>query len=116
MSYQLTPRYFSQASILPPADNNPAFGGLSSLLSQYSVAIPGGIDTPFLPTLYASMVTSRKMAKQILDEFDLRPVFGTEFDTDAIAILRKRTLLKYTDENIFLSLKILIIIPLSNPT
>lgn len=102
ISFQLAPRYFSQASILPPADNNPAFGGISALLSQYSMAVPGGIDTPFLPTLYASMITSRKMAVHILDEFDLRPVFGTKLESDAIVTLRKRTMLKYTDENILL--------------
>ncbi len=97
----LTPRYYSQASILPPVDN-PAFGTLSSLLQQYQVPVPGGTTTPFLPTLYAAIVRSRKMGVKILDEFALRPLLRGRDDDEDIEMLRRRTFLKYTDEGILL--------------
>lgn len=102
VAWNLTPRYFAQASILPPPNDNPAFGRLSGLLEQYQVPVPGGAQTPFLPTLYASMIRSRKMATRILDEFDLRSAFGTSIESQAIEALRSRTFLKYTDEKILL--------------
>ncbi|MFQ5599180.1 MAG: GumC family protein [Candidatus Krumholzibacteriia bacterium] len=101
VSFTLTPRYYSQASILPPHDN-PGFGGISSLLQQYQVPVPGGIATPFLPTLYAAIVGSRKMATRILDEFELRPVFRSQTEAEAVETLRRRTFLKYTEEGILL--------------
>ncbi|UCE03859.1 MAG: hypothetical protein JSW67_06645 [Candidatus Latescibacterota bacterium] len=101
VSMLLTPRYYSQASILPPHDN-PGFGGISQVLQQYQIPIPGGTVTPFLPTLYASIIGSRKMATQILDEFDLRPLFGGATEEANLQALRKRTFLKYTDEGILL--------------
>jgi len=101
-AFTATPRYYAQASILPPNDNNAAFGGLSALLQQYQVPIPGGVGTPFLPTLYASIVGSRRMGTQILDEFALRPVFRASTETDALTLLRRRTFLKYTEEGLFL--------------
>src|SRR5687767_13738411 len=88
-TFLVTPRYYSQASILPPTAV-PGFGGISALLQQYQVSIPGGTATPFLPTLYASIVSSRRMGKGILDEFDLRQQFGTSNDDDALGILRGR--------------------------
>jgi uncharacterized protein involved in exopolysaccharide biosynthesis len=97
----LTPRYYSQASILPPTDN-PGFGTLSSLLQQYQVPIPGGVTTPFLPTLYAAIIRSRKMGEKVLDDFALREVLPGTNDTEDIQILHKRTFLKYTDEGILL--------------
>ena len=97
----LTPRYYSQASILPPTDN-PAFGTLSSLLQQYQVPVPGGTTTPFLPTLYAAIVRSRKMGAKMLDEFALRPLLSGQDDEEDIQILRRRIFLKYTDEGILL--------------
>jgi uncharacterized protein involved in exopolysaccharide biosynthesis len=102
VAWNLTPRYYSQASILPPAEDNAAFGKLSSLLQDYQIPIPGGVRTPFLPTLYAAMIRSHKMAMRIVDEFELRPVFGTHLDSQAAAALRSRTFLKYTDEKILL--------------
>ncbi len=96
------PRYFAQASILPPNDDSAAFGGLSSLLQQYQIPIPGGVHTPFLPTLYASIVSSRKMAAIILEEFHLAAEFGATGQEDAVAALRARTFLKYTDDGLFL--------------
>ena len=102
VAWNLTPRYHAQASILPPADNNAAFGSLSSLLQDYQIPVPGGVRTPFLPTLYAAMIRSHKMAMCVLDEFDLRPVLGTQIDSQAAAALRARTFLKYTDEKILL--------------
>jgi tyrosine-protein kinase Etk/Wzc len=97
----LTPRYFSQASILPPPEN-PSYGGLSALLQQYQVQVPGGTATPFLPTLYASIIRSHSMAVQVLDEFKLRPVLGGGKEQELIEALHKRTFLKYTDEGILL--------------
>jgi uncharacterized protein involved in exopolysaccharide biosynthesis len=64
--------------------------------------VPGGVRTPFLPTLYAALIRSHKMAMRILDEFELRPVLGTHIDSQAAAALRSRTFLKYTDEKILL--------------
>lgn len=101
VAFRLTPRYYSQASILPPNDD-PGFGGLSSLLQQYQIPVPGGISTPFLPTLYASIVSSRKMGKIVLAEFDLQRAFGADTQDDALAMLRQRTFLKYTDDGLFL--------------
>lgn len=101
VAYRLTPRYYAQASILPP-NEDPSFGGISALLQQYQIPIPGGIKTPFLPTLYASIVSSRRMGKKILDEFDLRPVFRADTEEDALNALRGRTFLKYTDDGLFL--------------
>ena len=97
----LTPRYYSQGSILPPPEN-PSYGGLSALLQQYQVAVPGGTATPFLPTLYASIIRSRSMAVQVLDEFKLRPVLGGGKEQELVEALHKRTFLKYTDEGILL--------------
>jgi hypothetical protein len=96
-AFLVTPRYYSEASILPPNDE-PSFGGLSALLEQYQIPIPGGVKSPFLPTLYASIVSSRKMGRLILDEYSLRTVFKTDNDDDALGILRGRTSLKYTDD------------------
>ena len=101
ISMAVTPRYYSQASILPPTDN-PAFGSLSSLLQQYQIPIPGGTTTPFLPTLYAAIVRSRKMGLRVLDDFALRPVLPGRNDTEDIHVLHRRTFLKYTDEGILL--------------
>lgn len=101
VSYRLTPRYYAQASILPP-NEEPGFGGISALLQQYQIPIPGGVKTPFLPTLYASIVSSRRMGKKILDEFELRPVFAADTEEDALHALRGRTFLKYTDDGLFL--------------
>ena len=57
---KLAPRYYSQASVLPPPEE-PGFGpGLSQLIKQYQIPVPGGVKTPFLPTLYASILSSRK--------------------------------------------------------
>jgi uncharacterized protein involved in exopolysaccharide biosynthesis len=100
-AFLVTPRYYSEASILPPNDE-PSFGGLSALLEQYQIPIPGGVKSPFLPTLYASIVSSRKMGRLILDEYSLRTVFKTDNDDDALGILRGRTSLKYTDDGLFL--------------
>jgi capsule polysaccharide export protein KpsE/RkpR len=63
--------------------------------------VPGGVKTPFLPTLYASIISSRKIRRQILDEFKLQRVFGDTTE-QALEMLRQRTFLKYTDEGIFL--------------
>jgi len=101
-AFLATPRYYAQASILPPNDDDASFGGLSALLQQYQVPIPGGVHTPFLPTLYASIVGSRRMGTRILDEFQLRPVFKAATEEDALTTLRARTLLKYTEEGLFL--------------
>lgn len=101
VALRLTPRYYAEASVLPPPDE-PGMGGLSALLQQYQVPIPGGTSTPFLPTLYASIVSSRRMGKSILDEFELRPVLGTRTETDALGALRGRTSLRYTDDGLFL--------------
>jgi capsule polysaccharide export protein KpsE/RkpR len=95
------PRFYAQASVLPPSEDE-SFGGLSTLLQQYQIPVPGGVKTPFLPTLYASIVSSRRMGKQILDEFALRPIFKADSDDDALAALRNRTQLKYTDDGLFL--------------
>jgi uncharacterized protein involved in exopolysaccharide biosynthesis len=100
-AYSVEPRYYAEASILPPVEN-PGFGGLSTLLQQYQIPIPGGTSTPFLPTLYASIVQSRNMGKRILDEFTLRPVFAASTESDALEMLRSRTFLKYTDDGLFL--------------
>lgn len=100
-AYNVEPRYYAEASILPPSED-PGFGNLSSLLSQYQIPMPGGVQTPFLPTLYASIVQSRNMGKRILDEFELRPVFATKTEADALGALRSRTYLKYTDDGLFL--------------
>ena len=101
IGYRLTPRYYAQASILPP-NEDPGFGGISALLQQYQIPIPGGVKTPFLPTLYASIVSSRRMGKKILDEFELRSVFEADTEEDALQVLRGRTFLKYTDDGLFL--------------
>lgn len=101
ITFSLTRRYYSQASILPPTDT-PGFGALSTLLQQYQVPIPGGGATPFLPTLYAAIIRSRKMGEHVLDEFALRDVLPGTNDTEDIQILHKRTFLKYTDEGILL--------------
>lgn len=101
VAFRLTPRYYAQASILPPNDD-PGFGGLSALLEQYQIPVPGGIRTPFLPTLYASIVSSRKMGKIVLDQFGLQAVFRADSHDDALAMLRQRTFLKYTDDGLFL--------------
>lgn len=101
VTYALTPRYYSQASILPPTDN-PGFGSLSTLLQQYQVPIPGGMATPFLPTLYAAIIRSRKMGEKVLEDFKLRDILPGRNDTEDIQILHKRTFLKYTDEGILL--------------
>lgn len=101
VTYTLTPRFYSHASILPPTDN-PAFGGLSQLMQQYQIPVPGGTATPFLPTLYASIIGSRKMATTVLDEFDLRAVLGGATEEENVDKLRKRSFLKYTDEGILL--------------
>lgn len=101
-AFTATPRYYAQASILPPNDDTAAFGGLSAVLQQYQIAVPGGVRSPFLPTLYASIVASRRMGARILDEFELRPVFGASTETDALEALRHRTLLKYTEDGLFL--------------
>ncbi|HZL85352.1 MAG TPA: GNVR domain-containing protein [Candidatus Krumholzibacteria bacterium] len=101
VTYTLTPRYYAQASILPPTDN-PAFGSLSTLLQQYQLPIPGGKATPFLPTLYASIIRSRRMGVKILDEFALREVLPGQDDEEDIEQWRSRTFLKYTDEGILL--------------
>ncbi len=101
VSFTLTPRYYSQASILPPHDN-PGFGGLSMLLQQYAIPIPGGIGTPFLPTLYASIVRSRDVRTRILEDFDLRSEFKGASLTEDLETLRARTFLQYTDEGILL--------------
>ncbi len=98
---RLTPRYYAQASILPP-NEDPSFGGISALLQQYQIPIPGGVKTPFLPTLYASIVSSRRMGKKILDEFELRPILRADTEEDALNVLRGRTFLKYTDDGLFL--------------
>lgn len=100
-AFTVSPRYAAQASILPPSEDA-GFGGLSALLQQYQIPIPGGTRTPFLPTLYASIVSSRTMAKQILDEFQLRPIFGSSTEEDAVEALRGRTSLNYTDDGLFL--------------
>jgi uncharacterized protein involved in exopolysaccharide biosynthesis len=100
-AFTVAPRYYAQASILPPPQE-PSFGGLSSLLEQYSIPMPGGVHSPFLPTLYASIVSSRRMGKLILDEFDLRQEFGTDNEDDALATLRGFTKLDYTDDGLFL--------------
>jgi uncharacterized protein involved in exopolysaccharide biosynthesis len=97
----LTPRYYSQASILPPPEN-PGYGNISALLQQYQVPVPGGTATPFLATLYASIIRSRSMAVQVLDEFKLRPVLGGGKEQELVEALHKRTFLKYTDEGILL--------------
>src|SRR5262245_16890794 len=97
VTFALVPRYYSQASILPPPEN-PSYGALSTLLQQYQVPVPGGTATPFLPTLYASIVRSRRMAVQVLDEFKLRPVLPGRTEQEDVEALQKRTLLKYTDE------------------
>jgi tyrosine-protein kinase Etk/Wzc len=97
----VAPRYYAQASVLPPAEDQ-SFGGLSALLQQYQVPMPGGTRSPFLPTLYASIVSSRRMGKLILDEFALRPVFRATTEDDALGALRDRTQLKYTDDGLFL--------------
>ena len=101
VTFALVPRYYSQASILPPPEN-PSYGALSTLLQQYQVPVPGGTATPFLPTLYASIVRSRRMAVQVLDEFKLRPVLGGSTEQEDVEALQKRTFLKYTDEGILL--------------
>jgi len=101
VTFALVPRYYSQASILPPPEN-PSYGALSTLLQQYQVPVPGGTATPFLPTLYASIVRSRRMAVQVLDEFKLRPVLPGGTEQEDVEALQKRTFLKYTDEGILL--------------
>jgi uncharacterized protein involved in exopolysaccharide biosynthesis len=100
-AFSVAPRYAAQASILPPSEE-PGFGGISQLLQQYQIPVPGGTTTPFLPTLYASIVSSRKMSKLILDEFHLREQFKTTTEEDAYAALRNRTSLTYTDDGLFL--------------
>jgi len=85
ITFALTPRYYSQASILPPADT-PGFGNLSALLQQYQIPIPGGSATPFLPTLYAAIVRSRKMGTRILDDFELRAVLPGRNDEEDFII------------------------------
>jgi uncharacterized protein involved in exopolysaccharide biosynthesis len=100
-AFAVSPRYYSQASILPPSED-PGFGGISALLQQYQIPVPGGVHTPFLPTLYASIVSSRRMGRIVLDEFDMRAVLGAETEEDAVAALRDRTFLKYTDDGLFL--------------
>ncbi len=101
ITYTLTPRYYAQASILPPTDN-PGFGSLSDLMQQYQVPIPGGKVTPFLPTLYAAIIRSRRMGLRILDEFALRAVLPGRDDEEDIELWRQHTFLKYTDEGILL--------------
>ena len=101
VSFTLTPRYYAQASILPPHDN-PGFGGISMLLQQYAIPIPGGVGTPFLPTLYASIVRSRDLRTRILEDFDLRAEFGGATLSEDLETLRARTFLQYTDEGILL--------------
>lgn len=101
VTFTLTPRYYSQASILPPHEN-PGFGGISMLLQQYAIPIPGGVRTPFLPTLYASIVRSRHVGARVLEEFDLRAEFGGASLGEDLATLRSRTFLRYTDEGILL--------------
>jgi uncharacterized protein involved in exopolysaccharide biosynthesis len=100
-AFSVAPRYYAEASILPPPQEK-GFGGLSALLEQYKVPVPGGVQTPFLPTLYASIVQSRSMGTRILDEFALRPVFAARTEADALGMLRDRTFLKYTDDGLFL--------------
>jgi uncharacterized protein involved in exopolysaccharide biosynthesis len=99
--FNLEPRYYAQASVLPPYEEK-GFGNLSQLLREYQIPIPGGVQTPMLPTLYASIVASRKMGKRVLDEFELRAVFESKTDEDALHTLRDRTYLKYTDDGLFL--------------
>ncbi len=101
VTFVLQPRYYAQASILPPSDT-PGVGGLSALLEQYQVPIPGGTATPFLPTLYAAIVRSRKMGTRLLDDFALREALPGRNDEEDVQVLRKRTFLKYTDEGILL--------------
>jgi capsular polysaccharide biosynthesis protein len=101
VTFTLTPRYYSQASILPPHENA-GFGGISMLLQQYAIPIPGGIRTPFLPTLYASIVRSRHVCSRILEDFDLRAEFKGASQGEDLETLRSRTFLRYTDEGILL--------------
>lgn len=100
-AFTVAPRYYSQASILPPGED-PGYGGISALMQQYQIPIPGGIHSPFLPTLYASIVSSRRMGKIVLGEFDLHAALGAETEEDALGALRDRTFLKYTDDGLFL--------------
>lgn len=101
VSFTLTPRYYAQASILPPHDN-PGFGQLSMLLQQYAIPIPGGASSAFLPTLYASIVRSRNVRERILDDFDLRAEFGGATLNEDLETLGSRTFMRYTDNGIFL--------------
>jgi uncharacterized protein involved in exopolysaccharide biosynthesis len=45
-AFTVTPRYYAEASILPPSED-PGFGGIASLLQQYQIPIPGGAKSPF---------------------------------------------------------------------
>jgi tyrosine-protein kinase Etk/Wzc len=102
------PNWFTAAtSIMPPEKDfgslSVASGmlpsGLTSLLSGSGLALPG-LASP--SDLYAAILHSRTVSMAVIEEHDLKGVFGTKLDSDALLELRSRTSVRVNPEGIII--------------
>ena len=100
------PNWFTATtSIMPPEKDLGSLGiaagmmpsGLTSLLSGSGLALPG-LATP--SDLYAAILRSRTVCMAVIEEHNLKEVFKTELDSDALKELHNRTSITVNPEGI----------------
>ena len=92
VSFLLPTWYTANTSVFPPETGGP-MSGYAQLLQQ-TLQIP--IVTPSAGgarpgTIYIDILLSRRVGEKLVEEFDLKNVYKTEFVTDAIEALHSHT-------------------------
>ena len=92
VSFLLPTWYTANTSVFPPETGGP-MSGYAQLLQQ-TLQIP--IVTPSAGgarpgTIYIDILLSRRVGEKLVEEFDLKNVYKTEFMTDAIEALHSHT-------------------------
>jgi uncharacterized protein involved in exopolysaccharide biosynthesis len=87
------PQWFTATASLFPPDTGSAMPRYADLLQQsLQLPIVGPSAMGARPnTIYIDILLSRKVGKQLIDEFDLKKVYGTPTTADALGALRGHT-------------------------
>jgi uncharacterized protein involved in exopolysaccharide biosynthesis len=99
--------YAATTSIMPPEKDSGALGlvggmlpsGLSSLLGGGGLALPG-LASP--SDLYAAILRSHAVSKAVIDRNDLKEIYGTVLDVEALMELHNRTSIIVQPEGIII--------------
>lgn len=94
--------YRSTARLMPPeSQSSDLFGGLTSLISNIPVKLPGLGSLGTGPSdLYLATLRSRNVREGVLRQLDLQAYFEAKTVEDALAMLDNRTFFNKTEEDL----------------